>query len=673
MESVKSAWERLRPFGIAKRFIDVRLRFAFTCVLPALILAQLSFPAQAAISGVVDGASYQPVVAPNSWAVAFGTAVARSKALATLTAAGQWPTTLGGITVQVQGQAAELYYVSPGQINFLVPDGTTFGSLTVVITDVASGATQSSTVNVQNTAVGVFTSDSSGSGPGAILNGVTYAPAPFLVETPQNGGSDLRTRLAVYCTGLRYAGNPTHDPTVTNVMANVTAQGRDTAGNPYTFTVEYAGAAPGFIGLDQVNIVLPAQLDGAGVVSLTIVADGTASNVVTFLVNSLPASSIRLTGLSLSTSEITGGNSLSGTVSLNGLARASGFPVSLRTNIPTLQLPSLVTVPQGQVSTTFTIVTPSTSSVQNATITAQVGTATETAALEIDPSTLAQLAAFSVTPASVQGGTSFTGTVGLSAAAALGGVKVQLSSDDTAVQPPASVTVQVNNSGTTFAIPTTAVTAVHTANLTATLGNSTQTTQVTVVPGLQLTLDNSSITGGASVTATVTLGKLAPTSGANLTVQSSDASVAQVPASVSIAAGQTTATFTISTLSVTAARTVTITVTYAAGSLSQTAMLTVNPPSQGLQSVTVSPAQVTGGASATGTITLAGAAPLGGLIVQLKTSNILVASVPLTVTVSQGKTTATFTIVTSRVTTSTAVTISATAGGVTQTATLTVN
>jgi len=187
----------------------------------------LALASHAATFSVYSGASYQPVVAPNSWAVAFGSQMAQSTAIATLTSAGQWPTTLAGITVQVDGQPAELYYVSPGQVNFLVPDVTDFGSVTVVIANVASGATQTSTVNLQNTAVGIFTSNSTGAGPGAILNGVTGAGPPFLVVTPQNGGSDLRTRLAIYCTGLRYAGNPTQDSSITNVAANVTAFGSD--------------------------------------------------------------------------------------------------------------------------------------------------------------------------------------------------------------------------------------------------------------------------------------------------------------------------------------------------------------------------------------------------------------------------------------------------------------
>jgi uncharacterized protein (TIGR03437 family) len=643
----------------------------------AVLLAQVPLSAQTASFTVLSGASYQPVVAPDSWAVAFGTALAQSTATATLDAnTGQWPTVLGGTTVQVNGQTAELYYVSPGQINFLVPDGTVFGSLSVSITNVASGATETASVDVQNTAAGIFSSNSSGAGPGAILNGVTYAPAPFLVVTPENGGSDLRTRLAVYCSGVRWAGNPTHDTTVTNVAANVTVQGQDPAGNRYTFTVEYAGAAPGFFGLDQVNIVLPAQLDGAGAVSLTIAAEGTASNVVTFQVGSLPASSIAIESLTLSTSEITGGNSVTGTVSLNGLARAGGFPVTLRSSsIPTLQMPFLVTVAQGQVSAAFTISTPTTSIVQNATITAVAGSGSETAALEIDPASLAQLGAFSVTPASVQGGSSLTGTLGLTAPAALGGVNIQISSDNAAVTPPASATIQGASSSTTFTIPTTTVTTAQTANLTATLGNKTLTAQATVVPALQLTLAESSVTGGSSVTATVTLGKAAPASGANITVTSSASTVAQPPATLNIPAGQTTAAFTITTYTVTAVRTVTITVTYAAaGLLSQTAMLTVNPQAAAqLQSLTVAPTTVTGGTSATGTITLARPATSGGFIVQLRTSSLFTAQVPSLVVVAQGQTTATFTITTFAVVSTQAVTITATAGTVTETATLTVN
>ena len=89
--------------------------------------------------------------------------------------------------------------------------------------------------------------------------------------------------------------------------------------------------------------------------------------------------------MTLSTNQITGGNTVTGTVLLNGLAPSGGFPVSLKANLATFQLPYQISIPQGQVSTTFTVTTMETATVQNATITAQAGSETFTAVLEIDP------------------------------------------------------------------------------------------------------------------------------------------------------------------------------------------------------------------------------------------------------------------------------------------------
>ena len=653
-----------RPFALRGRFNKVK-RFS------AILVLALS--SHAATFGVYSGASYSPIVAPNSWAVAFGTQMAFTTAIATLTN-GQWPTTLANTTVQVDGQPAELYYVSSTQINFLVPDVTDFGTVSVVI-NTASGATLTSTVDLENTAVGVFTSGATGSGPGAILNGVTNAGPPFLVVTPENGGGDLRTRLAIYCTGLRYAGNPSHQASMTNVAADITAQGKDTAGNQYTFTVEYAGGSdPAFPGLDQVNIVLPAQLDGAGVVSLTITANAEAdtSNTVTFQVNSLPASQIALAGLTLSTSEVAGGASVNGVVSLNGLARTGGFPVSLRTTGLMLTLPATVTIPQGQVSAPFTIPTPVVGAVQTATITAVAGAASFSASLQVDPANLPQLSLFTVAPATVQGGASITGAVGLTAPAPVGGTKVQLASDDTVATPPAFVTIPFGSATANVAIPTTTVTAVHHPNLAATLGTTTITQPVTVVPPIQLSLSPTSVTGGTAVSATITLGNVAPAAGANIAVTSSAVGIVSVPPVVNIPAGLATATFTISTNTVTSAHTVTITATDGTVG-SATATLTVNPQIAGqLQSLTLSSKQVNGGASATGTVTLSGPAPFGGVIVALRSTNALVAQVPFNITVPQGSTAATFTITTSNVASSQSVTITATAGSISETEILTV-
>jgi hypothetical protein len=112
-----------------------------------------------------------------------------------------------------------------------------------------------------------------------------------------------------------------------------------------------------------------------------------------------------------------------------------------------------------------------------------------------------------------------------------------------------------------------------------------------------------------------------------------------------------------------------------AGPWSVTRRFTAQAPSPGpaaLSALTLSPTSVVGGNSAQGTVTLTSAAPSGGAIVTLSSSNTAVATVPASVTIAGGATSATFTIPTQTVTASSSVTISAAYGGVSKTATLTV-
>jgi outer membrane protein assembly factor BamB len=98
------------------------------------------------------------------------------------------------------------------------------------------------------------------------------------------------------------------------------------------------------------------------------------------------------------------------------------------------------------------------------------------------------------------------------------------------------------------------------------------------------------------------------------------------------------------------------------------------PPPSGaaLKSLAVVPAQVRGGTAANGTVTLTAAAPAGGAVVKLTSSAPNVASVPPTVTVRAGTTSATFRVLTKLVFRTTAVTISSSYSSVTKTAPLTV-
>src|SRR5207248_1299690 len=147
---------------------------------------------------------------------------------------------------------------------------------------------------------------------------------------------------------------------------------------------------------------------------------------------------------------------------------------------------------------------------------------------------------------------------------------------------------------------------------------------------------------------------------------------------VTVPAGLTSATFTVATSVVTASTPVTITAI--AGTGSRTASLTVvrnpsPPPTPGTPRL-VSPADratVSQPIACDWRDVVTAAAPAGGAVVALTTSNAGVAGVPATVPVAAGATTATFAITTTAVTAATPMTIGGSFGGASRTATLTVN
>ena len=280
----------------------------------------------------------------------------------------------------------------------------------------------------------------------------------------------------------------------------------------------------------------------------------------------------------------------------------------------------------------------------------------------------AALSSLSVNPSTVTGGTGVTGTVTLDGLAPAGGALVSLSSDNAAATVPASVTVEAGNSSVTFAV-TTAVSASATATITASYAGITRTAALTVVPLSlsSLSVNPSSVTGGANATGTVTLNGPAPTGGVEVSLSSNNPA-ATVPGYITVTEGNTTATFSVTTSAVSASTTFTLSASY--GGAPQTTLFTVLPAGA-LTLLSVDPVSVIGGASATGTITLGGPAPAGGAVVSLSSDN-PAAEVPSPVTVVEGNASATFTVTTSAVSTPTAVTITASYDGQIQTASLSV-
>jgi uncharacterized protein (TIGR03437 family) len=90
-------------------------------------------PPVVAAGGVVPVFSSSSIIQSGSWASIYGS----NLAAATIVWNGDFPTTLGGTSVSVNGKRAYLWFVSPGQINFQAPDDPTVGMVTVSITTAA--------------------------------------------------------------------------------------------------------------------------------------------------------------------------------------------------------------------------------------------------------------------------------------------------------------------------------------------------------------------------------------------------------------------------------------------------------------------------------------------------------------------------------------------------------
>lgn len=177
------------------------------------------------------------------------------------------------------------------------------------------------------------------------------------------------------------------------------------------------------------------------------------------------------------------------------------------------------------------------------------------------------------------------------------------------------------------------------------------------------------VTGGQSSTGTVTLTAAAPAGGANVALSSASGTFT-VPASVVVAQGATSASFAIATTAPSTSTSATLSASYAG--VTRTTVFTVNPVPASLTAVSAAPNPVEGGQAAAGTVTLSGAAPAGGASIALS-SNSSAFSVPASVTVAQGASSATFAIATTAPASATTGTLSAVYAGTTRTASLTVN
>ena len=224
--------------------------------------------------GVIAGGAVQSaaapigVVAPNSLASFFGSGLPGSLSGGTLTVTDSVGTT----------RSATLLYASAGQLNFVVPDGTAAG----VAQFAAAGGTAPVmlTGTVSSVAPALFSINGAGTGVAAATavrvlaaNASLQSPLPVFqcaasgcASVPISLGVDTPVYVSFFGTGIRNRSSLSD--------VSVTIDGT-------SVPVLYAGPAPGFVGLDQVNVGLVLSLRGAGEASVVMSIAGAHSNTVT--------------------------------------------------------------------------------------------------------------------------------------------------------------------------------------------------------------------------------------------------------------------------------------------------------------------------------------------------------------------------------------------------------
>lgn len=243
-------------------------------------LATLSGQAPALFTGgVVNGASFRPAAnangntAPGSIVTLFGSELAAAEISAQST---PLPTTLSDTTITFNGIPAPLFFVSSSQVNAKIPWGVAPGEVAVLV---RRGFLEilSQSITVSAVSPGIFTTNRQGTGPGAILHADTFQPVTD--ANPTAAGQ----RIAIFATGLgpvqpaATSGQPAPSPaarTISTPLVNI---------NGIPATVEFAGLAPGFVGLYQVNALIPAGIS-PGTQDLQIIINGVPSNTVTVAV-----------------------------------------------------------------------------------------------------------------------------------------------------------------------------------------------------------------------------------------------------------------------------------------------------------------------------------------------------------------------------------------------------
>ncbi len=229
----------------------------------------------------VSAASYVgTMTAPESIVSGFGTGLATATMAAP---SAPLPLQLAGTSITIRDSnnvehRAPLFYVSPTQVNYLIPREVANGAATVMLTS-GDGALASGTLTIANVAPGLFSATADGRGYAAayavrVRNGVqTEEPIArwdatlnrFVAVPLDVSNANEQVYLVLFGTGWRNRSSRAAVAVRIGAVA---------------YPVDFAGAQPEYVGLDQINVLLSPSLAGRGEVDLVVTADGRETNAV---------------------------------------------------------------------------------------------------------------------------------------------------------------------------------------------------------------------------------------------------------------------------------------------------------------------------------------------------------------------------------------------------------
>src|SRR5579871_4975577 len=235
-------------------------------------------PVASTMGAAVNGASFAAGYAVSAGSIAsfFGPFLTPSTVTA---AATPLPTALGNVSATVNGVAVPLFYVSPGQINFQVPFSTQ-GSYANLAVTTASGPVLNVPLLLNAAAPGIFfNTDTNLNHVAAALHGATGLP--ITTASPAHAGEVI----SLFVTGLGAvlpsvasgAAAPASPLSTTTLLVTATVGSKAAA-------VQFAGLAPSFVGLYQVNLQIPSNVATGANVPVVITAASTPSNPATIAI-----------------------------------------------------------------------------------------------------------------------------------------------------------------------------------------------------------------------------------------------------------------------------------------------------------------------------------------------------------------------------------------------------